>query len=226
VAAQISPGQLTQGLRHQPRRRRKLRGPRDATWGSSAGTARVAPTDLWAPAAPMPSSLATPRHHGDPGHQGRPHPVRLRRHHPSARPPDRPSPDPRPPARTWPCRRRMNGGGETGISLDLADVSAAGVTSVAVFQRRPVTARRLRLRRLTNLLRRLDDGPHTQGRSRSGLPYDPNVYAWDQQVSLLHWNGTSWDNVTSTVDAANATVCGTVTSLSPSSSPSGDQGQS
>jgi hypothetical protein len=108
----------------------------------------------------------------------------------------------------------MNGGGETGISLTFADVSAAGVTSVAVSNAGPSLPGDFVFAGSPIYYDVSTTAAHS-GAITLCLPYDPNVYAWDQQVSLLHWNGTSWDNVTSTVDAANATVCGTVTSLSP-----------
>jgi hypothetical protein len=46
------------------------------------------------------------------------------------------------------------------------------------------------------------------------VPYDPTAYAGSDPV-LLHWNGTNWDDVTSSFDPVSAMICGTVTSLSP-----------
>ncbi|MGA2514537.1 MAG: pentapeptide repeat-containing protein [Candidatus Limnocylindrales bacterium] len=47
------------------------------------------------------------------------------------------------------------------------------------------------------------------------LPYDPIAYPDPSLVQLLHWNGTSWDDVTSSLDTTDNLVCGTTTSLSP-----------
>jgi len=47
------------------------------------------------------------------------------------------------------------------------------------------------------------------------VPYDPIADPDPSLVRLLHWNGTSWDDVTTSADPATATVCGTTTSLSP-----------
>ncbi len=108
----------------------------------------------------------------------------------------------------------MNGGGETGISLTFTDVSASGVTSVTVSNAGPAAPGDFVFAGSPIYYDVSTTAAHS-GAIKLCLPYDPNVYAWDQQVSLLHWNGTSWDNVTGTVDSTNATVCGSVTSLSP-----------
>jgi len=47
------------------------------------------------------------------------------------------------------------------------------------------------------------------------LPYEPWAYADPSLVRLLHWNGSRWDDVTTSLDQVNDVVCGTTTSLSP-----------
>jgi hypothetical protein len=104
-----------------------------------------------------------------------------------------------------------SGGSGTGISLIFADVSASGVTSVAVSNTGPATPGDFDFAGSPLFYDASTTATHS-GSITLCLPYDPSGYALPE---LFHWNGTSWDNVTGTVDSANATVCGTVTSLSP-----------
>jgi hypothetical protein len=46
------------------------------------------------------------------------------------------------------------------------------------------------------------------------IPYDPSIPN-PQNLKLFHWNGTGWDNVTTSIDPATNTICGQVSGLSP-----------
>jgi len=61
----------------------------------------------------------------------------------------------------------------------------------------------------------LSTGAKTTGPIEVCLPYEPWAYADPSLVRLLHWNGSRWDDVTTSLDQVNDVVCGTTTSLSP-----------
>ena len=48
-----------------------------------------------------------------------------------------------------------------------------------------------------------------------GISYNPASTSHPQNLRLFHWNGTSWDQLTTSVDQTNHMVCGQVSSLSP-----------
>jgi hypothetical protein len=47
-----------------------------------------------------------------------------------------------------------------------------------------------------------------------GLPYDPSGVPDEQKLRLFHWNGSQWQDVTTSVDTTNDIVYGQVESLS------------
>jgi hypothetical protein len=47
-----------------------------------------------------------------------------------------------------------------------------------------------------------------------GVPYDPLATQNLQNLRLFHWNGSSWEDVTTSVDTTNNIVYGEVNSLS------------
>jgi Carboxypeptidase regulatory-like domain len=109
----------------------------------------------------------------------------------------------------------VSGGSATGIALTFAQVSAPGTTSVAVSNAGPpVAGDFVSLASSPTYYDVSTTATHT-GSITLCLPYDPTAYPDPRLVRLLHWNGASWDDVTSSVDSATATVCGTTTSLSP-----------
>jgi hypothetical protein len=52
------------------------------------------------------------------------------------------------------------------------------------------------------------------GRVRVGVPYDPAAMQNLRNLRLFHWNGSSWEDVTTSVDTTNNIVYGEVNSLS------------
>ena len=52
------------------------------------------------------------------------------------------------------------------------------------------------------------------GRVRVGVPYDPSATQNPGNLRLFHWNGSSWEDVTTSVDTTNNIVYGEVNSLS------------
>lgn len=109
----------------------------------------------------------------------------------------------------------VSGGSATGITLTFTQVSAPGTTSVAVSNAGPpVPGTFVSLASSPTYYDVSTTAAHT-GSITLCVPYDPTAYPDASLVRLLHWNGVSWDDVTSSVDSATATVCGTTTSLSP-----------
>jgi len=109
----------------------------------------------------------------------------------------------------------VSGGSAAGITLTFTQVSAPGTTSVAVSNAGPpVSGTFVSLASSPTYYDVSTTAAHT-GSITLCVPYDPTAYPDPSQVRLLHWNGASWDDVTSSVDSATATVCGSTTSLSP-----------
>jgi len=108
----------------------------------------------------------------------------------------------------------ITGGTAPGAKVTFAQVSAAGTTSVAVSSAGPPVSGVFIVPASTTYYDVSTTATHT-GSIILCLPYDPTTYPDPRLVRLLHWNGTSWDDVTKSVDSANSTVCGTSTSLSP-----------
>jgi hypothetical protein len=109
----------------------------------------------------------------------------------------------------------VSGGSDTGITLTFTQVSAPGTTSVAESNAGPpVPGTFVSLASSTTYYDVSTTAAHT-GSITVCLPYDPTANPDPSLVRLLHWNGTSWDDVTTSADPATATVCGTTTSLSP-----------
>ena len=109
----------------------------------------------------------------------------------------------------------VSGGGATGIALTFTQVSAPGTTSVAVSNAGPpVPGDFVSLASSPTYYDVSTTATHT-GSITFCVPYDPIADPDPSLVRLLHWNGTSWDDVTTSADPATATVCGTTTSLSP-----------
>jgi hypothetical protein len=109
----------------------------------------------------------------------------------------------------------VSGGSAAGITLTFTQVSAPGTTSVAVSNTGPpVPGTFVSLASSPTYYDVSTTAAHT-GSITLCVPYDPTAYPDPSLVRLLHWNGASWDDVTSSVDSATATVCGSTTSLSP-----------
>jgi hypothetical protein len=109
----------------------------------------------------------------------------------------------------------VSGGSATGITVTFTQVSAPGTTSVAMSNAGPpVPGTFVSLASSPTYYDVSTTAAHT-GSITLCLPYDPTANPDPSLVRLLHWNDASWDDVTSSVDSATATVCGTTTSLSP-----------
>ncbi len=46
------------------------------------------------------------------------------------------------------------------------------------------------------------------------LPYNEATVGSEEDLKLMHWNGTAWEDVTTSLDTANNVICGNVLSLS------------
>ncbi len=108
----------------------------------------------------------------------------------------------------------ITGGTATGTTVTFTQVTGSGTTSAALSSSGPAAPSNFQLSALPTYY----DVSTTAAYSGSitvCLPYDPSAYSDTSQVRLLHWNGSSWDDVTSSLLQADDIVCGTTTSLSP-----------
>jgi hypothetical protein len=108
----------------------------------------------------------------------------------------------------------ITGGSAPNITVTFAQVTTGGTTSVALSSAGPATPGSFQLAASPTYY----DVSTTAAYSSSitvCLPYDPTAYSDPSLVRLLHWNGTSWDDVTTSLDQINFLVCGTTASLSP-----------
>jgi len=47
------------------------------------------------------------------------------------------------------------------------------------------------------------------------INYDETQFATERNLKLFHWNGSGWDNITTSVNTTANIICGTTTSFSP-----------
>jgi hypothetical protein len=99
------------------------------------------------------------------------------------------------------------------ISLTFADVGAGGSTSAVLGSAGPPMSIDFQLAGSPTYYDVTTTADYS-GSITLCVPYDPTAYSGSDPV-LLHWNGTNWDDVTSSFDPVSAMICGTVTSLSP-----------
>jgi hypothetical protein len=108
----------------------------------------------------------------------------------------------------------ITGGTATGVSLTFAQVTSAGTTSAALSNTGPAVPSNFQLASPPTYYDLSTTATHA-GSITVCLTYDPTAYSDPSVVRLLHWNGSSWDDVTSSLDQTDHLVCGTTTSLSP-----------
>ena len=106
------------------------------------------------------------------------------------------------------------GGAAGGVTVTFGEVTTAGTTTALVSSDGQPAPSGFRLASSPTYYDISTDAGIT-GQITTCLPYDPAAYPDPSLVRLLHWNGSSWDDVTSSLDQTDQLVCGTTTSLSP-----------
>jgi hypothetical protein len=100
-----------------------------------------------------------------------------------------------------------------GTSIKFVEVSAGGCTWVTTSGTNPVGPTPHSIIAAGSFTDIATTATHT-GPTDIGIPYNPSATRNLQNLRLFHWNGSSWEDVTTSVDTTNNIVYGEVNSLS------------
>jgi len=108
----------------------------------------------------------------------------------------------------------ITGGSATGVTVTFDQVTGGGTTSAALSSAGPPAPGGFELASSPTYYDITTTATYADSITVC-LPYDPIAYGDPSLVRLLHWNGSSWDDVTSSLDTTADLVCGTTATLSP-----------
>ena len=100
-----------------------------------------------------------------------------------------------------------------GTSIKFDEVSAGGCTWVTTSDTNPVGSTPTNITAVGSFMDIVTTATHT-GPIEVDVAYDPAATRNLQNLRLFHWNGISWEDVTTSVDTTNNIVHGQVNSLS------------
>ena len=100
-----------------------------------------------------------------------------------------------------------------GTSVKFYEVSAGGCTWVTTSDTNPVGSAPTNITAVGSFMDIVTTATHT-GPIEVDVAYDPAATRNLQNLRLFHWNGSSWEDVTTSVDTTNNIVHGQVNSLS------------